>query len=287
MITDMDARLAPFPREDGHQGSPRSVYQHPNKPALTTIEPTTRKSIADESMTSISSSATNRRIRFHEQELLTSTIEVERCDPEQKEKLFYNKSDFARFQQDEQRRYDRMMMKKMQKMVQEQMSDQIAHARDQGATEEDIEAMMPQTPEEIFALLGMAGTGGVMPQAPQNMALNEQLLIHHIPVEPAPAHVVVAAVEKELEPDYLDEDIYTMFGVKDHPTSDIEVMVPIFARAPRPEEGESEAMVPVPPAGLAAASEEEQQQPEASESSADAILVELEYNILSAHKERS
>jgi hypothetical protein len=235
------------------RGSPRSVYQQPNtNPALTTTTTTTtttaetstnHKSItADESMTSSvsrASSTNNRRIRFHEQESLTRTIEVERCDPEQKDELFYNKSDFARFQQDEQRRYDRMMMKKIQKMVHEQMADQISHARAQGATEEEIDAMMPQTPEEIFAVLGTAvadaaGGSAMMPQAPQNTMSLYEPLIHHYPAEPAPGHPpVVVAIEKEPEPNYSDDDIYAMFGVVDEdPTTTSEAMEPIPAAAP-------------------------------------------------------
>jgi hypothetical protein len=276
-MTDMDNTLAPFPPEDG-RGSPTAVYQQ-NNPALTTTAETsstssstttTTKKSADESMTS---SRTTKRIRFQEKELLTRTIEVERCDPERKEELFYNKTDFARFQQDEQRRYDRMMMKKIQNMVHEKMADQIADARAQGSTDEEIDAMMPQTTEEIFALLGMAG--GAMPQAPRKLALDEPANCHH--VEPQPVEVVVekepepqpveVVVEKEPEPNYSDDDIYAMFGVDDTTSEAMEpvpaaapvaiqeqqeeisdIVIPIAPSPSKEDEEDCEAMMPIPPA---------------------------------------
>ena len=137
--------------EDG-RGSPRSVYDDNS----TIIDPETNEhkstgSCDDDEI--VPSGRTRRRVSFMEN-LTTATIEVPAIEPEQKGELFYNKTDFARFHQDEQRRFDKMMMKKIQKMVEEKMADQLAEAYARGASPEEIAAMMPQTPEEIFALLG-------------------------------------------------------------------------------------------------------------------------------------
>ena len=98
-------------------------------------------------------SSSSRRISFHDN-LTTSMKEIPSVDPETRDSLFYNKQDYQKFQAAEQRRYDKMMMKKIQGMVQEAMADQIEEALKNGATPADIEAMMPQTPDEIFTLLG-------------------------------------------------------------------------------------------------------------------------------------
>ena len=94
-----------------------------------------------------------RRVTFHN-DLTTNVLEFPRIDPEEKDSMFYNKVDFQKFQLEEQRRHDRMMMNRIQNMVQEVMADKIEEALGKGATPEEIEAMMPQTPEEIFVLLG-------------------------------------------------------------------------------------------------------------------------------------
>lgn len=74
--------------------------------------------------------------------------------------LFYNDADYERFRTNEQRRYDKMVAKKIQRMVQDKMQGQINEAVAQGATLEDVEAMMPKTHEEMVAILG-----GSMPSA--------------------------------------------------------------------------------------------------------------------------
>jgi hypothetical protein len=56
-----------------------------------------------------------RRISFDPDEPMV--VEVERVAPEMKAELFYNKRDIAQFQADEKRRFDRMMMKKIQRLV--------------------------------------------------------------------------------------------------------------------------------------------------------------------------
>ena len=68
--------------------------------------------------------------------------------------LFYSQSDYDRFKASEQRRNEKMIAKKLQKLVQEQMQPRINEAVANGATLEDIEAMMPKTHEEMVAMLG-------------------------------------------------------------------------------------------------------------------------------------
>lgn len=94
-----------------------------------------------------------RSVSFHEP-LTTSIHCIPLRSPEETADLFYNRQDFAAFQADEQRRYDKMMMKRIQQMVQEAMKDELEAAYARNATPEEIEAMMPQTTEEIFSLLG-------------------------------------------------------------------------------------------------------------------------------------
>lgn len=94
-----------------------------------------------------------RRTRWNDN-VVTSIFEIPLLDEDTKSILFYNKTDYLDFQEKEQRRYDKMMAKQIQKMVYDAMGPQIQQAMDRGATPEEIEAMMPQTTEEIFQLLG-------------------------------------------------------------------------------------------------------------------------------------
>lgn len=94
-----------------------------------------------------------RLVSFHEP-LTTSIHNIPRRSPEEIEALFYNRDDFADFQAKEQRRYDKMMATRIQDMVQEAMKDKLEAAYARNATPEEIDAMMPQTTEEIFSLLG-------------------------------------------------------------------------------------------------------------------------------------
>jgi hypothetical protein len=92
-------------------------------------------------------------VSFHEP--LTTAIHcIPLRSPEESTELFYSRQDFATFQANEQRRYDKMMMKRIQEMVQEAMKDDLEAAYARNATPEEIDAMMPQTTEEIFSLLG-------------------------------------------------------------------------------------------------------------------------------------
>ncbi|KAG7367460.1 hypothetical protein IV203_030131 [Nitzschia inconspicua] len=117
----------------------------------------------------------SRSVSFHEP--LTTTIHfIPLRSPEETAELFYNREDFADFQAKEQRRYDKMMMKRIQEMVQEAMKDQLEAAYARNATPEEIDAMMPQTTEEIFLLLGgMAALD--MPKPPSAVKVDETL--HH------------------------------------------------------------------------------------------------------------
>ena len=94
-----------------------------------------------------------RKISFHEP-LTTDVREIPLRTPEENVELFYQRQDFALFQAKEQQRYDKMMMKRIQQMVTEAMKDELEAAYARNATPEEIDAMMPQTTEEIFELLG-------------------------------------------------------------------------------------------------------------------------------------
>ena len=126
--------------KNGRSSSPRSVY-YGNK------SPSERKGKNPKAPPS-------RKISWHG-EVTTSTVDVPRVDPDLKPTLFYNKSEISQFRAVEQRRIDKMMMKRIQRMVEEKMADEIEEAKSRGATPEEIEAMMPQTPEQIFEILGM------------------------------------------------------------------------------------------------------------------------------------
>ena len=97
----------------------------------------------------------SRKVSWHGDGDITTSIEFPRVDPELKPSLFYNKSEISQFRAVEQRRIDKMMMKRIQRMVEEKMADEIEAAKARGATPEEIEAMMPQTPEQIFEILDM------------------------------------------------------------------------------------------------------------------------------------
>ncbi len=94
-----------------------------------------------------------RKTRWSEA-LVTSIIEIPPWDEDMKSTLFYSKMDYLDFQEKEQKRYDKMMAKQIQKMVYDAMGPQLQEAMGRGATPQEIEAMMPQTTEEIFQLLG-------------------------------------------------------------------------------------------------------------------------------------
>lgn len=71
-----------------------------------------------------------------------------------KEDLFYSDADYARFRASEQKRHEKMIAKKVQKMVHEKLRPEINKAVAAGATLEDIEAMVPKNHEEMVAYLG-------------------------------------------------------------------------------------------------------------------------------------
>jgi len=71
-----------------------------------------------------------------------------------KDDLFYSDADYERFRASEQRRYDKMVAKRLQKMVMEKIQPSINEAVANGATLEDIEAMVPKTHEEMVAYMG-------------------------------------------------------------------------------------------------------------------------------------
>lgn len=71
-----------------------------------------------------------------------------------KDDLFYGDADYERFRASEQRRYDKVVAKKLQKMVMEKMQPAINEAVANGATLQDIEAMVPKTHDEMVAYLG-------------------------------------------------------------------------------------------------------------------------------------
>ena len=71
-----------------------------------------------------------------------------------KDDLFYGDADYDRFRASEQRRYEKLVAKKLQKMVMEKMQPSINEAVVNGATLEDIEAMVPKTHAEMVAYMG-------------------------------------------------------------------------------------------------------------------------------------
>jgi len=94
-----------------------------------------------------------RKARWRD-DVVTEVVEIPLWDDEMKESLFYGKMDYFDFQVAEQRRYDKLMSKQIQKMVYEKIGPQLQATIDRGATAEEVEAMMPQTTEAILALLG-------------------------------------------------------------------------------------------------------------------------------------
>jgi hypothetical protein len=94
-----------------------------------------------------------RLVSFHEP-LTTSIYPVPFRSPDEIAQLFYSRQDLAALQAKEQQRYDKMMMKRIQQLVQNAMKDELEAAYARNASQEDIDAMMPQTTEEIFSLLG-------------------------------------------------------------------------------------------------------------------------------------
>jgi len=68
--------------------------------------------------------------------------------------LFYNDTDYARFRCAEQKRYDKMIAKKIQRLVREKMKQQIEEALQRNVAPDEIEKMMPQSYAEIVNILG-------------------------------------------------------------------------------------------------------------------------------------
>mmetsp|Transcript_37153 Transcript_37153/g.90079 ORF Transcript_37153/g.90079 Transcript_37153/m.90079 type:complete len:559 (-) Transcript_37153:1086-2762(-) len=118
----------------------------------------------------------NLSVRFHD-DLTTEVHEIPSYGKDLIPDLFYTKDDYARFQSKEQKRYDKRMMKQVQQMVRDAMKNEILEAEERGATPEEIDAMMPQTPEAICELLGSitpatpttpngASTASIIPSCP-------------------------------------------------------------------------------------------------------------------------
>jgi hypothetical protein len=123
-------------------------------------------------------------------DIVTQVHSIPRLEVDDLDDLFYTKKDFARFQASEQKRHDKRMMKQIQGLVHEAMKDQLDAARSRGATEEEMEAMMPQTPEDIFAVLGGIPTptpGGIVAVAMMNVKPPPPVIVEsmhiHQPVE--------------------------------------------------------------------------------------------------------
>lgn len=98
--------------------------------------------------------AKRRRVSFKVGFSETEIIEIEHDVDGIKDKLYYGDDDYDRFRASELKRYNKMVAKKLQKMVQEKIQPEINDAVANGATLEDIEAMVPQTHEEMVAYLG-------------------------------------------------------------------------------------------------------------------------------------
>ena len=82
-------------------------------------------------------------------------------------KLFYSKVDIKRFKEKAmikaQKDYDKQMRAQVQDMLRQAMSVQIEAARARGATEKEIEDMLPKTPEEMLKVLGNAPAAVMAP----------------------------------------------------------------------------------------------------------------------------
>jgi len=72
-----------------------------------------------------------------------------------KEDIFYVDADYMRFRASEQKRYDKLLTKRLQAMVMEKMQPIINEKVASGATLEDIEAMVPKTQADMIAYLGL------------------------------------------------------------------------------------------------------------------------------------
>lgn len=72
-----------------------------------------------------------------------------------KEDIFYVDADYMRFRASEQKRYDKLLTKRLQAMVMEKMQPIINEKVANGATLEDIEAMVPKTHADMIAYLGL------------------------------------------------------------------------------------------------------------------------------------
>jgi hypothetical protein len=72
-----------------------------------------------------------------------------------KEDLFYGDADYLRFRASEQKRYDKLVTKRLHAMVMEKMQPIINEKVASGATLEDIEAMVPKTHADMIAYLGL------------------------------------------------------------------------------------------------------------------------------------
>ena len=100
--------------------------------------------------------AKRRRVSFKVGFAETEVIEIPVAYETESSKadLYYSDDDYDRFRASELKRYNKMVKKKLQKMVQERIQPEINEAVANGATLEDIEAMVPKTHEEMVAYLG-------------------------------------------------------------------------------------------------------------------------------------
>jgi hypothetical protein len=132
--------------------------------------------------------------------LITRTIEIPRVPQKEKNVFFYSKADLKRFQAEEHSRCHENMLKKIQAMVHEKMADEITAAQARGASPEEIDAMMPQTSEEIFALLGVGMQ--LAPAQELTLASNEPAVAHGVHAQiPTEQEVVGASSPPEREQD--------------------------------------------------------------------------------------
>jgi hypothetical protein len=74
-----------------------------------------------------------------------------------------------------------MMMKRIQGLVREAMKDELAEAAANGATEEQLEAMMPQTTEKMLAILGTMPQEALQLSVPKAApkVIEEKAIPHH------------------------------------------------------------------------------------------------------------
>mmetsp|Transcript_4801 Transcript_4801/g.13839 ORF Transcript_4801/g.13839 Transcript_4801/m.13839 type:complete len:817 (+) Transcript_4801:227-2677(+) len=84
---------------------------------------------------------------------LPEVIPIPRVPRHEKAQFFYTKSELAVFRKEENQRHEKKMMKQIRGMVRERLQPKIQLAKENGATPEELDAMVPTHPQELFKVL--------------------------------------------------------------------------------------------------------------------------------------